>query len=155
LLAEELTETRGSDGSNRIIELLATCDVAFVGDIVAELGRPQTNVEQFIADPANDITPNQAQIDVLHDELSLYWRIAVTAAPQLATTVPTSVDATTPGGSDASTSSTPGAGSATTPGTGTTGTTAGDDDDSSGSGDDDGSSGSGSGADDGGSSGPG
>ena len=34
-----------------------------------------TNVEAIIADPANDVTPNQAQTDLLNEELATYWRI--------------------------------------------------------------------------------
>ena len=40
------------------------------------LGRPTTNVEALIADPANNVTPNQAQTDLLNAELATYWRIA-------------------------------------------------------------------------------
>ena len=34
------------------------------------LGRPTTNVEALIADPANNVTPNQAQTDLLNAELA-------------------------------------------------------------------------------------
>ena len=69
---------------------------------VAALGRPTTNVEAIIADPANNVTPNQAQTDALNQELALYWRIAqsvlaqatgastTTVAPTTATTTPSS-----------------------------------------------------------------
>ena len=76
VLAEELEELRGDDGSRRIVQILATCDVVFTGDVVVDLGRPSTNVEAMIDDPANDVTPNEAQVDALNSELALYWRIA-------------------------------------------------------------------------------
>ena len=59
------------------------------------LQRPTSNIEQFIADPANDITPNQAQLDALDNELEVYWRIAISVAEQFATTPPASVDTST------------------------------------------------------------
>ena len=82
--------------------MLATCDVVFTGAVDAALGRPTTNVEALIADPANNVTPNQAQTDALNQELALYWRIAqsvlaqstgastTTVAPTTATTTPSS-----------------------------------------------------------------
>jgi hypothetical protein len=102
LLAARLAELEGNDGSARIAQVLARCDVVFTGEVVAALGRPTTNVEAIIADPANDVTPNQAQTDALNQELTLYWRIAqsvlaqatgastTTVAPSTATTVPSS-----------------------------------------------------------------
>ncbi len=65
----------GEDGSLRIVEILLTCDVEFVGAVDPALGRPSTNVEAIIADPANNVTPNQAQTDLLNEELANYWRI--------------------------------------------------------------------------------
>ena len=62
--------------------MLATCDVLFTGEAVATLGRPTTNVEAIIADTANDVTPNQAQIDALNQEHALYWRIAQSVLAQ-------------------------------------------------------------------------
>jgi hypothetical protein len=76
LLADALQEAVGSDGSNRIVEIVRTCDIEFVAPVDAELGRPMTNVEALIADPANNVTPNQAQLDILNAELAVYWRIA-------------------------------------------------------------------------------
>ena len=76
LLADALDAAVGSDGSNRIVEILRTCDVEFVGAVDEALGRPTTNVEALIADPANNVTPNQAQTDLLNAELAIYWRIA-------------------------------------------------------------------------------
>jgi hypothetical protein len=64
------------DGSLRVIEILRTCDVEFVGPVDEALGRPLTNVEALIADPVNNVTPNQAQLDALNAELAIYWRIA-------------------------------------------------------------------------------
>ena len=119
LLADRLTELQGGDGSARIAQVLATCDVVFTGDVVAELGRPTTNVEAIIADPANNVTPNQAQTDALNQELVLYWRIAqsvlaqatgastTTVAPTTATTTPSSssVPTSATASSDSSSSS--------------------------------------------------
>ncbi len=65
----------GDDGSLRIVEILLTCDIEFVGAVDPTLGRPPTNVEALIADPANNVTPNQAQTDLLNEELAIYWRI--------------------------------------------------------------------------------
>ena len=77
------------------------CGISFVGDYVAELGRPFTNVEAATADPANKITPNAAQTEQLVAfvaELLPGWiaehpefapTTTITAAPS--TTVPTSV----------------------------------------------------------------
>ena len=102
LLAAHLTELQDGDGSARIGQVLATCDVVFTGAVDAALGRPTTNVEAIIADPANNVTPNQAQTDALNQELALYWRIAqsvlaqatgastTTVAPTTATTTPSS-----------------------------------------------------------------
>ena len=64
------------DGSLRVVNVLQTCDVEFIGAVDAELGRPLTNVEELIADPVNNVTPNQAQRDVLNAELAVYWRLA-------------------------------------------------------------------------------
>ena len=75
LLASGLQVVMGDDGSLRIVEILLTCDVEFVGAVDPELGRPSTNVEALIADPANNVTPNQAQTDLLNEELATYWRI--------------------------------------------------------------------------------
>ena len=75
LLASGLQVVMGDDGSLRIVEILLTCDIEFVGAVDPELGRPSTNVEAIIADPANNVTPNQAQTDLLNEELATYWRI--------------------------------------------------------------------------------
>ncbi len=75
LLASGLQVLLGGDGSLRIVEILLTCDIEFVGAVDPTLGRPSTNVEAIIADPANNITPNQAQTDLLNEELASYWRI--------------------------------------------------------------------------------
>ncbi|HET9546234.1 MAG TPA: hypothetical protein VFP09_05375 [Desertimonas sp.] len=75
LLASGLQVVMGTDGSLRIVEVLLTCDVEFVGAVDPELGRPLTNVEAIIADPENRITPNQAQTDLLNEELAIYWRV--------------------------------------------------------------------------------
>jgi hypothetical protein len=115
LLADALQAAVGSDGSNRIVEILRTCDVEFVGAIDPALGRPTTNVEALIADPANNVTPNQAQTDLLNAELALYWRIAdAWAQSQLAATevtsttvagaAPTAAPGSSVPGSDVSTS---------------------------------------------------
>jgi hypothetical protein len=76
LLAAALRAAALPDGSLRVIELLQRCDVEFAGPVDAELGRPLTNVEALIADPVNNVTPNQAQLDQLNAELAIYWRIA-------------------------------------------------------------------------------
>jgi hypothetical protein len=76
LLADALQEAVGSDGSNRIVEIVRTCDVEFAPPVDAELGRPVTNIEALIADPVNNVTPNQSQLDILDAELAVYWRIA-------------------------------------------------------------------------------
>jgi hypothetical protein len=76
LLADALQEAVGSDGSNRIVEIVRTCDVEFVPPVDATLGRPTTNIEALIADPVNNVTPNQAQLDILDAELAVYFRIA-------------------------------------------------------------------------------
>jgi hypothetical protein len=76
LLADALQEAVGSDGSNRIVEIVRTCDIEFVAPVDTELGRPTTNVEALIADPVNNVTPNQAQLDILDAELAVYWQIA-------------------------------------------------------------------------------
>ncbi len=106
LLADALQAAVGSDGSNRIVEILRTCDVEFVGAVDQMLGRPTTNVEALSADPANNVTPNQAQIDLLNAELAVYWRIAdAWAQSQLAetgvttTTVAGAATTTAPGSS--------------------------------------------------------
>jgi hypothetical protein len=76
LLASGLQVVMGQDGSLRIVELVLACDIEFVGAVDEALGRPTTNVEALIADPANNVTPNQAQTDLLNEELLTYWRIA-------------------------------------------------------------------------------
>jgi hypothetical protein len=76
LLAAALLEAAATDGSLRVIEIVQRCDVEFAGAVDADVGRPRTNVEGLIADPVNNVTPNQAQLDLLNAELSMYWRIA-------------------------------------------------------------------------------
>jgi hypothetical protein len=76
LLADALQAAVGTDGSNRIVEIVRTCDIEFVPPVDTELGRPTTNIEALIADPVNNVTPNQAQLDVFNAELDVYWRIA-------------------------------------------------------------------------------
>jgi hypothetical protein len=76
LLASGLQVVLGEDGSLRIVEIVLACDIEFVGAVDEALGRPSTNVEALIADPANNVTPNQAQTDLLNEELATYWRIA-------------------------------------------------------------------------------
>ena len=66
----------GTDGSLRIVEIALACDIEFVGAVDEALGRPTTNIEALIADPTNNVTPNQAQTDLLNEELAIYWRIA-------------------------------------------------------------------------------
>ncbi len=102
LLADALQAAVGSDGSDRIVEILRTCDVEFVGAIDQALGRPTTNVEALIADPANNVTPNQAQTDLLNAELAVYWRIADAWA--LSQPAPAGVTTTTVAGAPATTS---------------------------------------------------
>lgn len=62
-------------GSARLAQVFVVCEVRFEGDVDAEVGRPRTNVEAIIADPVNEITPNQAQSDLLNLELLNYWRV--------------------------------------------------------------------------------
>lgn len=76
LLASALQAAALPDGSIRIVEIVRTCDVEFVGALDEALGRATTNVEALIADPTNNVTPNQAQTDLLNAELAVYWRIA-------------------------------------------------------------------------------
>ena len=76
LLAAALLDAAAPDGSLRLVEIFQGCDVEFVGEIDDEVGRPRTNVESLIADPVNNVTPNQAQIDALNAELAVYWKIA-------------------------------------------------------------------------------
>ena len=76
LLASGLQVVLGTDGSLRIVEIALACDIEFVGPVDEALGRPTTNIEALIADPVNNVTPNQAQIDLLNEELAIYWRIA-------------------------------------------------------------------------------
>ena len=66
----------GTDGSLRIVEIVLACDIEFIGAVDEALGRPTTNVEALIADPANNVTPSQDQTDLLNEELATYWRIA-------------------------------------------------------------------------------
>ena len=76
LLASGLQVVLGDDGSLRIVQIALACDIEFVGAVDETLGRPTTNIEALIADPANNVTPNQAQVDLLNSELAIYWRIA-------------------------------------------------------------------------------
>jgi len=62
-------------GSPRLTQVFVVCEVRFAGDVDPAVGRPRTNVEAIIADPTNEITPNQAQSDLLNRELLTYWRI--------------------------------------------------------------------------------
>jgi len=61
--AAALELLKGADGSGRLVIYVRECAISFVGDYVAELGRPFTNVESAMLDPANKITPNAAQTD--------------------------------------------------------------------------------------------
>jgi hypothetical protein len=76
LLASGLQVVMGEDGSLRMIEIVLACDIEFVGAVDEALGRPMTNIEALIADPANNVTPSQAQTDLLNEELAGYWRTA-------------------------------------------------------------------------------
>jgi hypothetical protein len=76
LLASGLQVVMGEDGSLRMIEIVLACDIEFVGAVDEALGRPTTNIEALIADPANNVTPSQAQTDLLNEELAGYWRTA-------------------------------------------------------------------------------
>jgi len=90
----------------------------FTGEVVAALGRPTANVEAIIADPANDVTPNQAQADALNQELTLYWRIAQSVLAQAtgaSTTTVASSTATTVPPSSVPTSATASADSSSSP----------------------------------------
>ena len=62
-------------GSPRLVQVFVVCEVRFEGDVDPEVGRPRTNVEAIIADPANEITANAAQTDLLDRELLTYWRV--------------------------------------------------------------------------------
>ena len=95
LLAAALRNAALPDGSLRVVTVLQTCDVEFIGAVDAELGRPLTNVEELIADPVNNVTPNQAQRDVLNAELAVYWRLAEAwAQAQAGAGAPTETEAT-------------------------------------------------------------
>jgi hypothetical protein len=101
LLASGLQVVMGEDGSLRIVEIVLACDIEFVGAVDEALGRPTTNIEALIADPANNVTPSQAQTDLLNEELAGYWRTAdawaqsqAGAAPDDDATATTAVDAT-------------------------------------------------------------
>ena len=59
-----------------MVEIVLACDIEFVGPVDEALGRPTTNIEALIADPANNVTPSQDQTDLLNEELATYWRIA-------------------------------------------------------------------------------
>ena len=76
LLASGLQVVMGEDGSLRMVEIVLACDIEFVGPVDEALGRPTTNIEALIADPANNVTPSQDQTDLLNEELATYWRIA-------------------------------------------------------------------------------
>jgi hypothetical protein len=88
LLASGLQVVLGEDGSLRIVEIALACDIEFVGAVDEVLGRPATNIEALIADPANNVTPNQAQTDLLNEELLGYWRTADAWAQSQAGTAP-------------------------------------------------------------------
>jgi hypothetical protein len=105
LLADALEQAVGSDGSNRIVEIVRTCDVEFVPPVDAALGRPMTNVEALIADPVNNVTPNQAQLDLLNAELAVYFRIADAWAQTQGATGATPTSTTTAGESSVPASS--------------------------------------------------
>lgn len=62
-------------GSPRLTQVFVVCEVRFAGDVDPAVGRPRTNVEAIVADPANEITPNQTQTDLLNRELLTYWRV--------------------------------------------------------------------------------
>jgi hypothetical protein len=98
LLAVALLDVAAPDGSLRIAAIFEACDVEFVGEIDDEVGRPRTNVESLIADPVNNVTPNQAQLDALNAELAVYWRIAdAWARSQQAAAAPSDSEAPTAG----------------------------------------------------------
>jgi hypothetical protein len=103
LLASGLQVVMGADGSLRIVEIVLACDIEFVGPVDEALGRPTTNIEALIADPANNVTPSQAQTDLLNEELAGYWRTAdawaqsqTGAAPDDATATTAAEEAATP-----------------------------------------------------------
>ena len=100
LLASGLQVVMGADGSLRIVEIVLACDIEFIGAVDEALGRPTTNIEALIADPANNVTPSQDQTDLLNEELATYWRIADAwaqsqggAAPDEDATATTAVEA--------------------------------------------------------------
>jgi hypothetical protein len=113
LLASGLQVVMGEDGSLRVIEIVLACDIEFVGAVDEALGRPTTNIEALIADPANNVTPSQAQTDLLNEELAGYWRTAdawaqsqAGAAPDDDATATTAAEEATPS-TDATASSAP------------------------------------------------
>ena len=85
----------GTDGSLRIVEIALACDIEFVGPVDEALGRPTTNIEALIADPVNNVTPNQAQTELLNEELAIYWRIADAWATAQGATAPDEAAPTT------------------------------------------------------------
>jgi hypothetical protein len=95
LLASGLQVVMGEDGSLRMIEIVLACDIEFVGPVDEALGRPTTNIEALIADPANNVTPSQAQTDLLNEELAGYWRTADAWAQSQAGAAPDEATATT------------------------------------------------------------
>jgi hypothetical protein len=95
LLASGLQVVMGEDGSLRMIEIVLACDIEFVGPVDEALGRPTTNIEALIADPANNVTPSQAQTDLLNEELAGYWRTADAWAQSQTGAAPDDATATT------------------------------------------------------------
>ena len=82
-LATSLDVARATDGSGRLVVYARECGISFVGDVVPDLGRPMTNVDWAVLDPANNITPNQAQLDILRASADAQW---LAEHPELATT---------------------------------------------------------------------
>lgn len=74
LLASQLEDAKGLDGSGRLVTFVKRCDQLFYGGI-GPSGRPATTYELAVSNSDNNITPNQAQLDLIVASADNLWAL--------------------------------------------------------------------------------
>ncbi len=91
-----LRSLKTAEGSERLAVLVEQCPVQFVGDVILELGRPLTNIEQVLSLAYLNITPDTpqtAELDSYLTKLYQQQQQAAVFATSTTTTMPNTTDA--------------------------------------------------------------
>lgn len=91
-----LRSLKTAEGSERLAVLVEQCPVQFVGDVILELGRPLTNIEQVLSLAYLKITPDTpqtAELDSYLTKLYQQQQQAAVFATSTTTTMPNTTDA--------------------------------------------------------------